>query len=60
MRRLCEINVFGLSRMIHATLPGMRKRRKGFIVNVSFIGGLRSFPSVGYSGLLDEAHGSRR
>jgi short-subunit dehydrogenase len=43
-----EINVFGLSRMIHAVLPGMRKRRKGFIVNFSSIGGLRSFPSVGY------------
>jgi NAD(P)-dependent dehydrogenase (short-subunit alcohol dehydrogenase family) len=43
-----EINVFGLSRMIHAALPGMRKRRNGFIVNFSSVGGLRSFPSVGY------------
>ena len=48
VRRLFEINVFGLSRMIHAALPGMRKRRKGFVVNFSSIGGLRSFPSVGY------------
>jgi NAD(P)-dependent dehydrogenase (short-subunit alcohol dehydrogenase family) len=48
VRRMFEINVFGLSRMIHAALPGMRKRRKGFIVNLSSIGGLRSFPSVGY------------
>ncbi len=48
IRRMFEINVFGLSRMIHAVLPGMRKRRKGFIVNFSSIGGLRSFPSVGY------------
>jgi NAD(P)-dependent dehydrogenase (short-subunit alcohol dehydrogenase family) len=48
VRRMFEINVFGLSRMIHAVLPGMRKRRKGFIVNFSSIGGLRSFPSVGY------------
>ena len=47
MRRMFEINVFGLSRMIHAALPGMRKRRKGFIVNFSVIGGLRSFPSTG-------------
>ncbi len=48
IRRMFEINVFGLSRMIHAVLPGMRKRREGFIVNLSSIGGLRSFPSVGY------------
>ena len=48
VRRMFEINVFGLSRMIHAVLPGMRKRRKGFLVNFSSIGGLRSFPSVGY------------
>lgn len=48
VRRMFEINFFGLSRMIHAALPGMRKRRKGFIVNFSSIGGLRSFPSVGY------------
>ena len=48
VRRMFEINVFGLSRMIHAVLPGMRQRRQGFIVNFSSIGGLRSFPSVGY------------
>src|SRR5664280_378230 len=52
VRRMFEINVFGLSRMIHATLPGMRKRRKGFIVNFSSVGGLRSFPSVGYLSLI--------
>ena len=48
VRRMFEINVFGLSRMIHAALPGMRRQRKGFIVNFSSIGGLRSFPAVGY------------
>ncbi len=48
IRRMFEINFFGLSRMIHAVLPGMRKRREGSIVNLSSIGGLRSFPSVGY------------
>ena len=48
IRKMFEVNVFGLSRMIHAVLPGMRERRKGFIVNLSSIGGLRSFPSVGY------------
>lgn len=48
VRSMFEINVFGLSRMIHAVLPGMRKRRSGFIVNFSSIGGLHSFPAVGY------------
>ena len=48
IRRMFEINVFGLSRMIHAAQPGMRKRRKGSIVNLSSIGGLRSFPATGY------------
>jgi NAD(P)-dependent dehydrogenase (short-subunit alcohol dehydrogenase family) len=48
VRRMFEINVFGLSRMIKAVLPGMRKRRKGFIVNFSSIGGLCSFPALGF------------
>ena len=48
VRRMFEINVFGLSRMIHAVLPGMRERRNGFIVNFSSIAGLRSFPAHGY------------
>ena len=48
VRRMFEINVFGLSRMIHAVLPGMRKRRNGFIVNFSSIGGIRSFAATGY------------
>jgi len=48
VRKMFDINVFGLCRMIHIVLPGMRKRRKGFIVNLSSIGGLRSFPALGY------------
>jgi len=48
VRRMFEINVFGLSRMIQAVLPGMRKQGKGFIVNFSSIGGLCSFPAVGF------------
>ena len=48
VRRMFDINVFGLSRMIHVALPNMRKRRQGFIVNMSSIGGLTSFPSLGY------------
>jgi NAD(P)-dependent dehydrogenase (short-subunit alcohol dehydrogenase family) len=48
IRRMFEINFFGLSRMIHAVLPGMRKLRHGFIINFSSIAGLCSFPAVGY------------
>ena len=48
VRRMFEINVFGLSRMIKAVLPGMREHHKGFIVNFSSIGGLCSFPALGF------------
>lgn len=48
VRHMFEINVFGLARMIHLALPGMRARRSGTIVNVSSIGGVRAFPAVGY------------
>ena len=48
VRKMFEVNVFGLSRMIQAALPGMRERRAGCIVNFSSIGGLRSFPALGY------------
>lgn len=48
VRRMFEVNVFGLSRMIHLVLPGMRARHAGTIVNISSIGGFRAFPAVGY------------
>ena len=48
VRRMFEINVFGMSRMIQAVLPGMRQRRKGCIVNVSSLAGLRSAPALGF------------
>jgi NAD(P)-dependent dehydrogenase (short-subunit alcohol dehydrogenase family) len=34
--------------MIKAVLPGMRKRGRGHIVNISSMGGLVGFPGVGY------------
>ncbi len=48
VRKMFDVNIFGLSRMIHLVLPGMRNRRHGFIVNLSSIAGLRSFPALGY------------
>jgi NAD(P)-dependent dehydrogenase (short-subunit alcohol dehydrogenase family) len=48
IRRMFDINVFGLGDMIKAVLPHMRKQRSGHILNISSIGGLRSFPAVGY------------
>ncbi|MBZ5642140.1 MAG: oxidoreductase [Acidobacteriia bacterium] len=48
VRDMVETNFFGLARMIHEVIPGMRRRRHGSIVNISSIGGLVGFPGVGY------------
>ena len=47
VRKMFDVNVFGLTRMIQAVLPDMRKRRSGCIVNVSSLGGIRSMPALG-------------
>lgn len=48
IRKMFEINVFGLAHMIQAVLPHMRARKSGHILNIASIGGLRSFPGVGF------------
>lgn len=48
VRRMFEINVFGLAGMIDGVLPGMRLRRFGAIINISSLAGLRGSPSIGY------------
>jgi NAD(P)-dependent dehydrogenase (short-subunit alcohol dehydrogenase family) len=48
VRRMFEINVFGLAKMTQAVLPVMRKQRSGHILNIASIGGLRAFPGIGF------------
>ena len=48
IRAQFDTNVHGVIAMMQAVLPGMRQRGKGHIVNISSIGGLTTFPNVGY------------
>jgi len=47
VRKMFEVNVFGLTAMIQAVLPGMRQCHSGCIVNVASLAGLRGFPALG-------------
>ena len=47
IKRLFEVNLFALMRVTQACLPGMRKLRKGTVVNLSSIVGKFSFPGSG-------------
>ena len=48
IRRMVEVNFWGLAAMTRAVLPGMRARRRGHIVNISSLGGIRASPGVGF------------
>jgi NAD(P)-dependent dehydrogenase (short-subunit alcohol dehydrogenase family) len=48
VRRMFEINFWGLAHMTTAVLPHMRAKRSGHIVNIASIGGLVGFPAVGF------------
>ncbi|MCQ8780864.1 oxidoreductase [Mangrovibrevibacter kandeliae] len=52
MRALFETDLFAPVNLIKAVLPGMRGRRHGHIVNVSSIGGLVTYPGVGYYNMV--------
>ena len=47
VRKMFDVNVFGLTAMIQVVLPGMRKRRHGCIVNLPSLAGLRGMPALG-------------
>ncbi|MBO9658608.1 MAG: SDR family NAD(P)-dependent oxidoreductase [Chitinophagaceae bacterium] len=48
VRRMFEINFWGLSNVTREVLPLLRKQRSGHIINIASIGGLTSFPALGY------------
>ncbi|WP_313806886.1 oxidoreductase [Sphingobium sp.] len=43
-----DVNFFGPLRLIRAALPAMRQRGRGYIVNMSSIGGMRGLMGAGY------------
>jgi NAD(P)-dependent dehydrogenase (short-subunit alcohol dehydrogenase family) len=47
VQRQFDINVFGPLRVLRAVLPHLRERRSGHVLNITSIGGLRTFPGVG-------------
>lgn len=48
VRRMFEINVWGLSDVTRAALPGMCARRSGTVVNVSSVGGIMAYPTLSF------------
>jgi NADP-dependent 3-hydroxy acid dehydrogenase YdfG len=47
VRRVFQVNVFSLIRVTQACLPGMRKARKGRVINLSSMAGKFAFPMSG-------------
>jgi short-subunit dehydrogenase len=50
LERLFAVNTFGALACIQAALPGMRRARRGLIINVSSIVGRRALPMTGAYG----------
>lgn len=48
IRRMFEINFFGLAAVTKELLPIMRSQRSGHVINISSIAGLTGFPGVGF------------
>ena len=47
MRAMFDVNLFGAVAVMQATLPSMRARRAGHIVNITSMGGLTTWPGIG-------------
>jgi NADP-dependent 3-hydroxy acid dehydrogenase YdfG len=43
-KNLFDVNVWGVVRLLHATLPHMRRRRSGHVINISSTSGVRGIP----------------
>lgn len=48
VRKMFEINFFGLSMLTAAVLPFMRARKSGHVLNIASVGGIVGFPAVGF------------
>jgi len=47
-RRQFEVNLFGLGHITQLSIPHMRSKRSGLIINVSSIGGIGAYPYGGW------------
>ncbi|SMB91263.1 short-chain dehydrogenase/reductase SDR [Hymenobacter roseosalivarius DSM 11622] len=45
--RQFDVNVFGPLHVLRAVLPHLRERKSGHVLNITSIGGLKTFPGVG-------------
>jgi len=54
-RELFEVNVFGVQRVLRATLPTLRARRSGLVINVGSILGRVTLPFFGLYGASKQA-----
>jgi NAD(P)-dependent dehydrogenase (short-subunit alcohol dehydrogenase family) len=48
VRRMFDINFFGLANLTNKVLPILRQQHSGHIVNIASIGGLVGFPGIGF------------
>lgn len=47
VQRQFDVNVFGPLHVLRAVLPHLRERKSGHVLNITSIGGLKTFPGVG-------------